>query len=94
MREQEAEVPDTSLTLPIGLPPPPIGRNGREARVRTRETRVALSWSQRGMERLEISLEMKKHHLPQESDMDTGSVPAAGFLGAVQMLYPHNLVRF
>lgn len=46
------------------------------------------------MERLEISLEMKKHRLPQESDMDTASVPAAGFLGAVQMLYPHNLVQF
>lgn len=45
------------------------------------------------MERLEISLEMK-HQFPQESDMDTGSVPAAGFLGAVQMLYPHNLVQF
>lgn len=46
------------------------------------------------MERLEISPEMKKHQFPQESDMDTGSVPAAGFLGAVQMLYPHNLVQF
>lgn len=46
------------------------------------------------MERLEISLEMKKHQFPQESDMDTSSMPAAGFLGAVQMLYPHNFVQF